>query len=71
MAEPGDDPINFCIRMGFQGKALVLGALQMLPRGKQAQGLDKAEEGREQTAQPQQGGDWWERCSQNSQGAAA
>lgn len=32
MAQLGDDPIDFGIQVGFQGKVLVLGALEMLLR---------------------------------------
>ena len=30
VAQLGDDPINFGVQVGFQGKVLVLGALEML-----------------------------------------
>lgn len=30
VAQLGDDPINFSVQVGFQGKALVPGALEML-----------------------------------------
>lgn len=39
MAELGDDLIDFCIRAGFQGKALVLGTLEMLPGGRRHKAL--------------------------------
>lgn len=39
VAELGDEPIDFCIWVGFRGKALVLGAPEMLPRVRGAQGI--------------------------------
>ena len=31
VAQLGNDPIDFSVQVGFQGKALVPGALEMLP----------------------------------------
>lgn len=46
MAELGDDLIYFCIWMVFVGKALVLGTVKMLSRGRH-RALDTAAVGQE------------------------